>query len=690
MNLIEFLRLIDRNLLKMMLAAIVAGATVFYLTRNAPKEYETHTILNTGLVTGYNIERSGGGRIDYGLTNNEMENILGIIRSHATLQDLSTQILAQCLMLNRPVRDTLWSEGFVNLREEIPNELREKIVVPNSYERTLSNVIALRDSPEKNPVKNILTGGHRLFGVESYEKMTVRREGNTDMIRIAWTTTDPAVCRNAIIQLTGLVVERYRGIKEGQSSNVLEFFEKATREAAAALNGKEDEVLNFMVANKIINYYEQTRFIAAKKEDLDELYFKELMTLAAADSIRRGLENKLAGRVELPSINNLLIGKRNELSNISAQMAALEISTTSAADSSKSLIHVNERAIRELQSRSEKIKGDIRRAAESAFAVQRTPDGIETKNLLTEWLGHWITVEQTLARLNVLADRKHDFDITYSRFAPWGSRLKRLEREIDVAERAYLENLHSYNQARLHKYNVMMSANLRVVDAPIFPDAPLPSKRAMTVIMAAVGAALLVLVFYIARELMDQTLRDPERAAVKTGLAIAGAFPLMPENWQGKHGINFPILLRRCTDTLVRQIRLDLRELDIVRPSQARVAIVSPRSGEGKTTIGDWIGKKLPPSEAVCVEIPSLLTGNYNFDDLQGADYALLVARADRTWNAADQRAADIVSKITGKPCKLVLNMAPADRLENIVGEIPKKRSPVRRWLKKLSSFNFK
>ena len=414
------------------------------------------------------------------------------------------------------------------------------------------------------------------------------------------------------------------------------------------------------------------------------------MTLAAADSIRRGLENKLAGRVELPSINNLLIGKRNELSNISAQLAALEIGTTSAADSSKSLIHVNERAIRELQNRSERLKGDIRRAAESAFAVQRTPDGLETKNLLTEWLGHWITVEQTLARLNVLADRKHDFDITYSRFAPWGSRLKRLEREIDVAERAYLENLHSYNQARLHKYNVMMSANLRVVDAPVFPDTPLPSKRAMTVIMAAVGAALLVLVFYIARELMDQTLRDPERAAIKTGLAIAGAFPLMPENWQGKHGINFPILLRRSTDTLVRQIRLDLREMEIVRPSQARVAIVSPRSGEGKTTIGDWIGKKLPHTEAVCVEIPSLLTGNYSFDDLQGADYALLVARADRTWNAADQRATEIVSKITGKPCKLVLNMAPADRLENIVGEIPKKRSPVRRWLKKLSSFNFK
>ena len=286
-------------------------------------------------------------------------------------------------------------------------------------------------------------------------------------------------------------------------------------------------MLSFMVQNKIINYYEQTRFIAAKKEELDEMYFKEMMHLAAADSARRNLERQLTKYVDLPTINQSLLKQRAELSNVSTRLASLEISELD--DSTE---QHDEKTFRQLQAQTERIKNTLRQQAEATYATMRTPQGIEIKDVLSNWLNQFVDVEQGLARLNVFKERKIEFDRVYGRFAPWGSKIKRLEREIDVSERAYLENLHSYNQARLHHYNMLMTANLRVVDAPYLPDKPKPSKRASLIIMGFMAGFVLPLVGLLIMELMDKSLKTPENAVEVSGLELLSAFPKLPPKFQ--------------------------------------------------------------------------------------------------------------------------------------------------------------
>ena len=67
---------------------------------------------------------------------------------------------------------------------------------------------------------------------------------------------------------------------------------------------------------------------------------------------------------------------------------------------------------------------------------------------MTQWLNKFVEVEQGLARLNVFKIRQGEFNRLYGNFAPWGSEIKRIERAIEIAEKAYLENLKSYNQAQ--------------------------------------------------------------------------------------------------------------------------------------------------------------------------------------------------------------------------------------------------
>lgn len=546
MTLIQFLRLVARNLKWMMLTGIIAGGSTFYSSRDEKKTYTSNTILNTGLVTSYNISNSQGGKVDYGYTNNESENILGLARSRETMESLAAELLAEALMLEKPNDDTLTAGSFAELQKLVPPDARTGVVVPGDFAKTLLNVEACRSRRDKNPIKDLLEGDHELFGYEHLITMVIKREASTDMIRIAYTATDPAVCRNTLLKHTRIFIARHRAVKEGQSTSVLDFFERSTQESAQALATKEDELLSFMERNKIINYYEQTRYIAAKKEDLDEFYFKEIMSMAAADSSRRSIEDRLGNRINLPEINKNLLAQRELLTDLSGKLTELEIGSITDSvpnPSNKSLISA-------LKREEDALIQSLRKNAEATFAVNRTPDGLETQALLQRWIEHWLIVEQSLTRLNVLKSRRAEFDIIYGRFAPWGSKLKRIEREIGVTEQAYLENLHSFNQARLHKESMLMSTTLRVMDPPFYPIKAGASKRPTMIIMSFMVGMILVLSLAITKEFMDNSLRDPERATKITNLKFAAGFPILPEKWRTHKRLDYQFLVRRACEQL--------------------------------------------------------------------------------------------------------------------------------------------
>ena len=231
MTFVQLLRLIGRYAPAMFGCALAAALAAFYGTRNSPKEYESFTLINTGLVTGYNLENSQGGRVDFGYTNNEIENILSLFRSREMQTDLLLRLLAQALLLERPDPEVLSQRAFVALQELVPAEVRRALVVPTD---TVQTVLRLRNQLErhgKNPIKDLLESDNPLFGLEHLRQLVAKREGNTDLLRLSYTTTDPGLCRNVLRGLTEMVIFQHRTIKEGQSTSVLDFFEQATRVA---------------------------------------------------------------------------------------------------------------------------------------------------------------------------------------------------------------------------------------------------------------------------------------------------------------------------------------------------------------------------------------------------------------------------------------------------------------------------
>lgn len=740
MNLVQFIRLFLRHATWIILIAVSLAVFVFNATKDEKRTYSTEGLVNTGLVSGYNIESQGGGKTDYFYTSAELDNILNLISAYETNEELGTHLLAEVMMHENPPGNVILPANLQELRLDIGGNLWDSLSVIGDHEKTMENLTAYREEKgEKNPIQEILYSKHPIFGIETLTGVKVVREGKSDMIRLSYTTVDPGICQRTLIVLIDIFRRKHRAIKESQTANVLDYFEAATNASAKRLRESEERMKRFQEESRIINYYEQTRFIANKREDLFESYLNQVMNLVAADSAIKTVERQLNQRNILGLVNQDLMRKRDSLSSVVSKIAQLDLldgDTILAKPYVDSLRNIAQGLRNQIVSRTDTIQ-----------RIQRTPRGTEIEMLLNTWLENLLKMEDAAARLQVIEKRKEEFEEIYDAFAPLGSTLKRLEREINVAEREYLENLHSLNMARLHKQNMLMATNLKVVDVPFFPTAPDPSSRMMLVIVAFLAGFILPVAVVIAMEYFDKTLKKPGWAARMTELEIIGILPRLGQKKRYRRRVKEEFLEERPIGLLLQHLKIELSRRNAKKP--VRILILSTRDSEGKTMVGYLLSKylrsfrahvafltpedghdeanfpeligaqighehtfryyleddlfemeteesllrervsELPDTDYFITELPGLLSHPYPVEIVRKADLILLTARANRTWIDADKHTMERISSIAKAPVRLILNGVDVEYLEESMGDLPKKRTLVRRYMKRFLKSGF-
>ncbi|MBK8654055.1 MAG: hypothetical protein KBG02_06860 [Haliscomenobacter sp.] len=714
MNLSDFIRLLRQHLRLMLGTAFLMGATVFVLTMGYKKEYTSKTIINTGLVSGYTIERhSSGSHTDREYANNELMNLVTLSMAHETMEELSVLLIAQYLMVREPDPQWVLAENFGSIEKALPLSLREALA-DSTLDQTAFNVRQYAQSGLGNPVERLIHSDTEYFGIDYLKKhYHSERKPSSDLLEFTGVSTDPAICQHSLRLWSGIFIKKQRELKESQSTSVLEFFRRATEETAAQLRNAEEKLLAFQVENKIINYYEQTRFIADRKEDLDEAYFNENMEMQAMQSALSNLETQLGNKVKLSKLNDELLEKRKELTLVADMLAKYELL---GADPETA----NPDKVKALKTRFEELQAGIKNYAQKAFAFNQTPDGVATTEVLLKWLDQVVLFEKAKARIKAYGQRQQEFSEIYSQFAPWGSSLKKIEREIALAEDAYLENLHSYNQARLHMQNTLMSANLRVLDAPFYPTEAAGSKRLLLVIAAFLAGFFLVLALALVLEFTDTTLKNPLEIKRIIGLNLLGVLPAFPAAPYRRHKMDYALLRTRAASLLTQQINLETYPAGAASPR--KILFASTRTQEGKTfaievvlqqlrasmhrvlylypassagaeqhpdnhayaegysffNLQEW--QELAPQIAdwgsydyLILEIPALLASQYPISIVRQADLAVLTVRSDRAWRAADRMALQTLQRCAAGPVRLLLNGAPEGALEDSFGDIPQK-----------------
>lgn len=723
----ELLRLLWRNALLIVTVSAMTGAAVFFLTLNAKRQYSSKSLVSTGVIYPFSLENpNASNRVDRDYALSELENLISLATAYETLEELGMRLMAEYLHTSA---DTQWamSETLTALRELPLGQLRQEMRALDSPAAVYDTLRTLMVADPRHPLHPIIYKDEDHFGVDYLaERLRVNRKGQSDLLEFLYTTSDPVLCQRTLNVLIDIFMRRHAELKKGKTSRVVSYFQEATQESEAKLRQAEQALLAFRTENNIINFDEQTRSIAERKEDLDELSFKEKMTLQGNEATMARVEQQLGDRKRLADMNASLLTQRKEYAQITEQLASMDIAAIEATPP-------NPAVRQKLDKRLAELGEQMRDYARERYNVDQTPDGIATQDLLSELLTAMMASEQSRARSKVIQQRQKEFADIYKQYAPWGSQIKRIEREISMAEDAYLTNLHSYNQAILHRENALMASNLKVMDAPFYPTEPSSSKRLLLILGGLIAGGLLSAGSLIGLAFVDTSLQSARFAMAETGLEFGAVLPNFARLREGSSKAKrLHTAADRALSIFLQQIKVETMRRQAMAK---RLMVTSAAPEEGKTFVSLLLAAALrqegarvlflfpeedeemaaatslphPDNQAyaldvrsihrvipdklyeegseqndddaaerydyVIMEMPSLLTGAYPVNMLSQFDLVAFVCRANRTWREVDKQALAALQKATECPIRLVLNGTSQEALEDYMGELPRHHS---------------
>jgi len=281
-----------------------------------------------------------------------------------------------------------------------------------------------------------------------------------------------------------------------------------------------------------------------------------------------------------------------------------------------------------------------------------------------------------------------------------------------------------------------MSTNLKVVDKPFYPPKPLPSKRLLYVAISFITGIVLMLSLLLVIEYFDNTLSNATMAREVTGLKVLGVIPLQKDK-KGIEDETLNLIYKRSWGKLWQNLKTVL----VKKSKPVVINLLSTRVKEGKSFIGYELSQLLfqlkkraiflthntddnryeansniyyynihkYTSEVVSVselledgkidysnvdyifiEHPATIEHVYPIELLKNSDLNVIVTYANRVWKPDEQGLVENIVKGTNMDLYLILNGCEIERIEDQIGEIPKKRSYLRRRLKQILSMGFK
>ncbi|KEO75151.1 GumC family protein [Anditalea andensis] len=703
MELKEIRRLLLLNWKWLITVPFLLGTSIlFFMLHGQKRIYESDTTLYTGIASGYSI--TGNAELDYYATGTAFDNLIALIDSRETKEEVAIQLLATHLTLNKEDVRYLNASSLENLREILPEALRV-FLQAHDVNTTYRNVMSYYKADNRNEIYKLLNSEEAFYSFNALSNIHPSRIKDSDVIKVAYESSDPAICRHTLELLTEVFIQRNRLLREGQTNSVVDYYESEAKSAYEKLADAEQRFLAFNNQNQIINFEEQSKNISSHRESLYTDYTEVEMLYVAAISALSAIEEKLSTRSMTTLSSNELLDLRSRVTGLTSQLVDIELLGKSDASKSPSAQSID------LKADLEKTTGNIRQKLGEYYEQTHSIGGIPSQGLLDEWVKNVILVEEGAAKLEVMNKRKKDFLNEYQRMAPLGAALKQIEREIELAEKEYLSILNSLNSSRLNQQNIALTAPLKIIDPPYLPVKPKSSKIVFLVLLGSIAGFISVASVILGRELIDDTIKNPSRAAKKTGLAVAGIVP----NITKRHSLTATSVEDQALSDLASQ--LILKSIDSPLDGPFVIGFISPLKGEGKTTVinklkakfgslniptvsyhpkdasmakrltsldtfyykrSHFAGMGLSQSEKnpvggqsskmVLVEFPPITDNIFPFNMMAGLHLIVVTVRSNREWLPSDKRAVDAVLKVANVPVEIVVTGVSEHYCEDYLG----------------------
>lgn len=680
---------------------VIVACFAYYQTNSLTRNYTAYSTIYTGVITGVNIlSESGLGVTTASVQNSMMDNLLNIVTSDQTLKHVSLRLYARSMVYGDPNKDNNYIKAshyqYIYNHGSPIHHLIDKSSSNDSINEvnTYKNLLAF----EKNEKDNYVYGIYRFFlpyfNRTALKTITVERDGKSDMLELSYTTDDPGIAYQTLKILNDEFIKQYQELRFGETNNVIAYFERELARAADELREAEDSLTDYRISNRVINYDEETKQIAALNKEYELGFWSSYRNDKSSDRLITELEKRIGRSAIVFRNNSDLLSSIEKMSTLNHQLVLPESYQEKPSAGQKDSLQ------RALQNTEKSFIDITNRYGELKYSKE----GIASEDVVNEWLSQIISQEKSKAELDAMQKNRNDLDSTYVHYAPIGSTLKRRERAVSISEQEYFAMMAALNNARIRQKSLQMnSATLKVMNEPIYPVSPLDWNRKKIVMGIFFATFIFVLFFFMLIELLDRTLRSNLKVKSITGGEAAGAFT---RSFRGR--------LRRYNQiyTDISAKKLCNLTTTYFKPEKNNIInIISNEPREGKSFVVEqmatqfanmgievkrlsWHNKfeedakafiqslELPNLDStdksgtkdfvILVEYPSLKEAALTREILKGVSVNLLIVDSRRTWQTTDQLFYERLKDMTEQtPLFFVLNHTKLETAEDFNGLMP-------------------
>ncbi len=677
---------------------MIALVVSWFMTRNMERVYDASTTIYTGMITGYNIE--GGTGTAGGNYQTNINNLMLIITTDNTIHEVSLRLFARCMMYGNPNKDNNYisAEHFKALYNSVPPEVKA-LINHNNEDATFANLKAYEKPSQDNYIFGLLNY-HPYFGLNSItSRLKVLQLNKSDIIDIGYSANDAGVAYNTLDILNEVFARQYQQLRFGETNNVIKFFEREVARLYRILTNAEDDLINYNVSNRIINYSEQTRQLTSldmQQQDADNTH---LMDFTTTKTLIDYLERQLGNRAKIIKANKDFTNQVRDISRIQSRISNLRLMSSEGGSSNAESQQELALAQKQLQDATENVKSLTKDIEAGLYS---TETGLKASAMVDKWLEQVLLLEKTKAEMDVLDLMRKKIDDQFLYYSPIGATLDRKDRHIGFIEGNYMEMLRALNSARLRQRNLQMTtATLRVLNPPMFPLNAQPTNRMMILLGAFLMTFILTSIYFFTVELLDRTLRDRMRSERITKIPVMGCFPK-------DSTLRYRRYNKIIADMALRQLSKAL--LPHFKTGQQNVLnLISTDAANGKSFLAQelenyWISLGLQvrrlaydedflaedskfimakdikdlcpdilPDEIAIIEYPNLNEHPIASSLLNLGTINLMVTRANRTWKDVDTKALKEVEAQLEDKNSLYMYLTESSRyaVEEFVGQLP-------------------
>ncbi|MFH1161098.1 MAG: LysM peptidoglycan-binding domain-containing protein [bacterium] len=131
MTLIHLIKLLQRHILLIILVPLMLMVIVFAFTRKRARLYVSETTIYTGITSGYSVQQET--RIDVYASNTAYDNLINLMKSRNSLEEVSVRLLVQHLMLDHYDPKYIQQENYEELMATVPPDILQ---IVRKYKRS--------------------------------------------------------------------------------------------------------------------------------------------------------------------------------------------------------------------------------------------------------------------------------------------------------------------------------------------------------------------------------------------------------------------------------------------------------------------------------------------------------------------------------------------------------------------------